>query len=169
MKGLKIVIAILVILAIVFGFYYFLKNSSATEVDLLEKALSNTESTIIGLCFYKETGLKNFSAPSIYEMEIYIIGNQVEGSLKIQPENKEAKHGRFYGNLSYVDDVWFLNAWWDSFEGSKNMKEELNIFLKENTAQIGTGPMKDNGDGTYFYKDKDKISYDLKLGLVDCR
>ncbi len=169
MKGLKIVIAILVILAIVFGFYYFLKNSSATEVDVLEKTLSNAGNTIFGLCFCKETSLKNFSTPSTYEMEVYIIGNQVEGSLSIQPENMEAKQGKFYGNLLYVDEVWFVDAWWDSFEGSKNMKEELKVILKDNTAQIGMGPMNDNGDGTYFYKNKAKLSYDLKLGLVDCR
>ncbi len=171
MYGLKLIIVIIFLLLVGFGFYYFLflKNSNAEETNTLEKNLGSGGNIVLGLCFYKETGKKVSLLPSVYEMEVYIMGNQVEGSLSVSPENQNIKQGRFYGELSHIDDKWSVDAWWDAFESEKNTKEELKILFEDNLAKIGVGSMQDNGDGTFFYKNKNRLNYDLGLALTNCK
>lgn len=172
MKGPIIAGVVVLVLALSFYFFYLIKSepsadakkSYATESEELDPR------AILDLCFYKNLVNKRTGTLEEYRLNIYAIGNQVQGDLIMIPNDKAYKSGMFYGIFAQVDGERAVDVWWDAYEGDKNTKEELRIILSEaGTAKIGVGPMKDNGDGTFFYRNKNKLNYSLALEEINCR
>lgn len=99
------------------------------------------------------------------------IDTNVEGSFSFLPSEKDSKRGVFTGTLSSLagnSSIRTIHGWWNVLSEGMNTKEEILISLRESTAVIGFGEMKDNGDGSYVYADVTKLLYQPVLQETSC-
>lgn len=171
MKSSTIILGI-VVLALGLGVYAYLllKTEPANIEKYTQQANSESLSnTLEDFCFYKSEFNKRTGLVSEYKLNIYIIGDQVEGDLVLLKDDGGYKTGMFYGTIGFFNKKRTIDVWWDAHTEFKNSKEELRIVLENDLASIGMGVMQDNGDGTFFYKNKNSISYSLKLEKTICQ
>lgn len=161
-------------LLIALYFFYLTKkesyNPQKSSPSPLTNLIANEDRNIIlDVCYKKETYNRKSGSYDQYELNVYAVGVDVEGELRIMPADKTYKSGSFYGNIGYIGSKHYIDAWWDAYTDFTNTKEELRIQINnDGTASIGMGSMINNGDGTFFYRNKDRLDYDLTLKEVEC-
>lgn len=123
------------------------------------------------LCFAKFGQPDKNGSYDKYTLRLVLDGEKATGELNFLPKDKDRKIGEFKGTVSAVDKTMMArtaNLEWFTFAEGMNVEEELKIIFGEGTASIGFGEMVPKKDGTYVYKDPNKIAYNLNLTDVAC-
>ena len=165
----KIPYIVLIIVLILASFYLIQnkKTKNIVEAPIVE----NISKEPISLCFvnFGEKQVSGFYDK--YTLKMNLLGDKVDGYLKLLPAEKDSARGSFEGSVSAVDPYAMartIDSWWIREGEGLVEKSQLRIIFGEGTANIGFGEMQENPDGSYFYKDISKIDYSLALTDYSC-
>lgn len=142
------------------------KIKNLQDVPLLE----TKKETSRNLCFSYKILNKNTNLMDEYNLKMNLTGDKVTGELNFLPTEKDTKTGKFKGTVTPVNKKSMsrtIDAFWDTKAEGMEVTEELMIIFGEGTANIGSGEMKDRGDGVYIYENKNNIDYTKGLTLTD--
>ncbi len=167
-----IVIVLLALILAVFGYKNKNNSEGINKNDQVEDIDENKN--VIELCFadIKPSSIAGSGLEDEYVLRMKLDKDKVTGELNLRPAEKDSKVGQFQGTVSAVDKIAMartIDAWWETLGEGMQVTEELRVKFGEGTAYVGMGGMKDRGDGTYIYTDKNSIDYSLSLTDVDCR
>lgn len=165
MKTIRVII-ILIFIAVALSFFVRQKPSDITELFPLDSYLNDP----VDLCF-SEIHSREDTLKDEYALRMRIQDGNVEGELQFIPAEKDKKIGNFTGSIvsSETNNTTqnIVGLWKTQAEGMEST-EELRIQFTTTLARVGTGEMKENKDGVYYYADPTNISYALKLEAVNC-
>lgn len=167
-----IIFVVLVLLAIWSG--NKLKNSSevsydSSSVDQQEPA-SQIPAEKLNICFYHATKTKKGFFDTVM-LRVNMNGADVDGEFSNYPAEKDSKIGLFKGKVEPADPITGIRTatvWWDAVAEGKQVTEELMFTFNNTNANIKYGAMADQGDGTYVYKDKAKLTNGSALEQISC-
>ena len=170
MKILKTILIVIAILLLIVLAFFFIKNKMGEEkITPPDTSLDIELSPEINaqqLCY-----IWNTEAGDSAKLSIDIRADKVIGEIYLLLAKNEPKTGIFKGNVSPVDpktSKQTINALWESKKGATTRKEEVSIIFGGGIANIGSGEMKDKGDGIYIYANPAKLSYAPNLQQTDC-
>lgn len=156
---------LIVIILIIIGGVWFLNSNYKDQKSITPPQNSND---LIYRCFYRSTQNED-GFYNIAYLKSSILEDKIRGDFYHLPAETDSKVGSFEGEISKKDDGELSSkVWWNSFAEGMSIKEELVIKLKENTATVGFGEMKDRGDGVYIYKNPLDLYYIENMPEIDC-
>jgi len=163
MKKLPIYIVLAVIVLLVI--YAFVSKDKKVEV-----VDNNPIVQGVGMCYqYSKENARGIADRAWLKMDI--VGDRVTGEYQNLPAEKDKKTGKFSGTVGKMDpkiSARLADVWWESSAEGMNVKEQLHITFGEGSAVALFGEMVDKGDGTYVYKDANKLTPGFQMSQVDC-
>ncbi len=95
--------------------------------------------------------------------------NDVSGSFKWLPAEKDSKTGNFSGQLAGTDGgMKVIDAIWNTSAEGMTAKEEMKIKFSDTMAGVGFGEMREGSGGVYEYANPNDLSYEPNLSRTDC-
>ncbi|MDD3662495.1 MAG: hypothetical protein PHT84_01370 [Candidatus Pacebacteria bacterium] len=166
-KNNSVIILIFVILIIIGVIWFFNSKEQERIIKIDESQLGKESESISSLCFYRSIKNENGFYNVAY-LKSNILNSKINGEFYHLPAETDSKIGTFEGEITQKEGESIASVWWNSLAEGMNIKEELTIKIREESATVGFGEMKDRGDGVYIYKDSSNLYFIENMPQIDC-
>jgi len=169
--SMKKIFYVLLALLLIFVVILVVQNKRSQNIIIQEPVDEIVVKEPLSLCFVKFGEKQASGFYDKFTLRMNLLGDKVDGYLKILPAEKDASVGSFEGSVSAVDPYTMartIDAWWTREGEGRTEKSQLRIIFGEGTANVGFGAMKENADGSYSYEDLEKIDYSMSLNDYSC-